>query len=168
MNNLYFYLTQHTHTQQKNTRLKKSAQGSALMLALFIIIIITFLGIALMRVLNTSSESIAQEVIGTRALMAANSGMQAHLQQLFPLNVLTATSCPADKTYNLLASGQDIPGLYHCRAEVTCVADTPAVVEGINYYRLTSTGRCGTGDISNQASNAVVSSRTIQVQARSL
>ena len=148
-------------TQQKN-----SAQGSALILALFIIVVLTFLGVALMRVLSTSSETIAQEVIGTRALMAANSGMQAHLQKLFPLNPPSnsTSSCPADKTYNLPESGTDIPGLYHCKAITKCSVYFEDTVAGIDYYRLTSTGECGTGNIET----AVLSSRTIQVEARSL
>jgi MSHA biogenesis protein MshP len=160
--------------QQSNK--KKSARGSALILALFIIIVLTFLGVALMRVLSTSSESIAQEVIGTRALMAANSGMQAHLQQLFPLNTTSSlASCPADQDYNLLESGTDIPGLYHCKAITSCDEyftdpgpDPLITTDDIKYFRLTSIGECGTGNIKVAGSNAVISSRTIQVEARSL
>jgi MSHA biogenesis protein MshP len=154
----------------QGTQQKIKAQGSALILALFIIIVLTFLGMALIRVLSTSSETIAQEVIGTRALMAANSGMQAHLQKLFPLNPPSnsLSTCPVDKTYNLPESGADIPGLYHCKATTKCTVYFEDTVSGINYYRLTSTGECGTGDINANASNAVLSSRTIQVEARSL
>lgn len=146
------------------TQQKKDAQGSALILALFIIIILTFLGVALMRVLSTSSETIAQEVIGTRALMAANSGMQAQLQKLFPLNS-AVSSCPSGPipVYDFTT----IDGLYHCKATTECskyFTDTgPDVVssdDDIKYYRLKSTGECGTGNI--------VSSRTIQAEARSL
>lgn len=137
-----------------------SQQGSALMLSLFIIIVLLLLGSALIKVLSTSSETIAQEVIGTRALMAANSGMQAHLQRTFPLD--NSNSCPADDTYDL--SGID--GLKHCNASVSCaIYNTHNLV---NYYRLTSTGECGSGAISDQSKGVVRSSRTIQVEARSL
>tara|TARA_B110000467_G_C17853235_1_gene230930 strand:- start:52 stop:486 length:435 start_codon:yes stop_codon:yes gene_type:complete len=139
-------------------------QGSALMLALFIIIVLTLLGSALVKILSTSSEAIAQEVIGTRALMAANSGMQAHLQKLFPLNGTNA--CPLDHTYPLQNAGEDIPGLYHCSATTTC--DLYHNQDSINYYRLTSTGECGSSALLADSKGVVRSSRTVQVEARSL
>jgi MSHA biogenesis protein MshP len=146
---------------------KNKAKGSALILSLFIIIVLTFLGVALMRVLSTSSETIAQEIIGTRALMAANSGMQAHLQKLFPLGS-TVPTCPVNKTYGLPEVGPDISGLYHCSATATCQSYFTDATTNIEYFRLTSTGECGSGSISIEGSTAVLSSRTIQVEARSL
>ncbi len=136
-------------------------QGSALMLALFVIIVVLLLGSALVRVLSTSSETLAQEVIGTRALMAANSGMQAHLQKTFPLNLPPA--CPADDNYE---SFEQVAGLYHCTASVIC--ESYANVDSVNYYRLTSTGECGSSAIAENSTGIVRSSRTIQVEARSL
>ena len=81
-----------SHIINKTMRAKQ--QGSALMLALFVIIVLTLLGGSLVKILSTSSEAIAQEVIGTRALMAANSAMQAELAVLFPLNA--TSTCPAE------------------------------------------------------------------------
>jgi MSHA biogenesis protein MshP len=46
----------------------------------------------LMRLLSTSSESIAQELVATRVYMAANSAMQSMLLKLFPLN--RSSTCP--------------------------------------------------------------------------
>ena len=137
-------------------------QGSALMLALFVIIVVILLGSALVKVLSTSSETLAQEVIGTRALMAANSGMQAHLQKTFPLNL--AAACPADDEYE---SFSGVAGLYHCNASVSCELYAPDV-ESVNYFRLTSTGECGSSAIAEGSTGIVRSSRTIQVEARSL
>ncbi|WP_049757944.1 hypothetical protein [Colwellia psychrerythraea] len=141
-------------------------------MTLFIIIVLILLGGALMRVLSTSSESIAQEVIGTRAYMAANSAMQAKLQQLFPLN--SSSTCPlaplapSVTTHNFSASGMNIDGLHHCRAEVSCswYATHPQTDE--KFYRLTSTGECGSGTIEADSKVVVISSRSIQVEARSL
>jgi len=146
-------------------------QGSALMLALFIIIVVTLLGSTLVKVLSTSSESIAQEVIGTRALMAANSAMQAELQLLFPLNTAISGYCEPDindKSYDFSTSGMNIDGLYHCQAETSCSLYFTDLDTGINYYRLTSTGKCGSGAIAADSTDVVISSRTIQVEARNL
>ncbi len=147
-------------------------QGSALMLALFVIIVVLLLGSALVKVLSTSSESVAQEVIGTRALMAANSAMQAELQQLFPLSTdplipLPAGTCNANNFYSLKDSyGDNIAGLYHCSATTEC--QLYHVHESVNYYRLTSTGECGSSAIAEESIGIVRSSRTVQVEARSL
>jgi MSHA biogenesis protein MshP len=154
------------------TSLKAKQQGSALMLALFIIIVLTLLGTTLVKVLSTSSEAIAQEVLGTRALMAAKSAMQVELQLLFPLDTLAPNYCAVDiidKQHNLqMASGEDIPGLYNCTAQTSCRLYFVDINTGINYYRLTSTGECGSGTITADSTGIVQSSRTIQVEARSL
>ncbi|MEW6981170.1 type II secretory pathway protein [Colwelliaceae bacterium 6471] len=141
---------------------KKSLRGSALMMAIFIMVVLMLLGTALMKTLSSSSEAIAQEVIGTRALAAANSGMQAHLYQLFPLGI-TDAGCPSDHNYEF----NNTPGLYQCKASVSC-AKYATDDDGINYYRLTSAGSCGSGVIDTNSDGIVVSSRTVRVEAREL
>ncbi|PKI13149.1 hypothetical protein [Colwellia sp. 12G3] len=146
-------------------------QGSSLILALFVIIILTLLGSILMRMISTSSETVSQEVLGTRAYMAANSAMQAELQLLFPLNVTSSTSCDIafiDKDYDLQTSlNEDIPGLYDCTASTSCEKYHTGL-DGTNYYRISSTGQCGSGTMEASSKVLVKSSRTIQVEARSL
>lgn len=150
----------------------KKQRGSALLMTLFIIIVLILLGGALMRVLSTSSESIAQEVIGTRAYMAANSAMQAKLQQLFPLN--SSSTCPlaplepSVTTHNFSASGMNIDGLYHCTAEASCSWYATHPQTGEKFYRLISTGKCASSALVSNSKDVVVSSRTIQVEARNL
>jgi len=146
----------------------KKQRGSAILMTLFIIIVLILLGGALMRVLSTSSEAIAQEVIGTRAYMAANSAMQAELQKLFPLND-AAIQCNANPPpYDFSSSGSDIDGLYHCTASTTCSNYATHPETGEQFYRLTSTGKCASSALQSNSKGAVVSSRTIQVEARNL
>lgn len=139
---------------------KTNVRGSAMLMVLFILIVLMLLGTALLNILNSSSETIAQEVIGTRALAAANSGAQAHMQKLFPLD--STSSCPADTEYDF----SSINGLNSCKANASCVLY--ATVGGENFYRVTSTGNCGSGVIASDSKNVVISSRTVQVEARSL
>ena len=160
-----------SNSRNSNKLMQAKQQGSALMLSLFVIIVLTFLGSALMKILSTSSEAISQEVIGTRALMAANSGMQAELSVLFPLATNVANPqpigpCNANNTHHLQSSGNDIPGLYHCNSSTTC--DLYHTQNLVNYYRLTSTGECGSSAIASDSKGVVKSSRTIQLEARSL
>ncbi len=137
------------------------------MMALFIIIVLMLLGGALMRVLSTGSEAIAQEVIGTRALSAANSAMQAELQQLFPLNS-TTNQCNANNSYDFSASGTNIEGQYHCKAVTTCTHYATHPNTGDKFYRLKSIGTCGSATLASDSQDIVVSSRTLQVEARTL
>jgi MSHA biogenesis protein MshP len=151
-------LTQFTVRKQK---------GSTLMLALFIMIILILLGSALMKVLSSSSEATAQEVIGTRAYMAANSAMQAELSKLFPLNA-AGLQCNANATYDFSSSGANIDGLFNCTATTACANYATHPVTNEEFYRLTSTGKCASSALQSDSKNIVVSSRTIQVEAKGL
>jgi MSHA biogenesis protein MshP len=147
-------------------------QGSSLVLALFVIIILTLLGSVLMRMISTSSETVSQEVLGARAYLAANSAMQAELQLLFPLNTIGVCNATNVAPYDFqTVLGDDIPGLYNCEAFTTCdnyYSDTEDPLAVVQYYRLTSTGKCGSGVMGANSKAIVKSSRTIQVEARSL
>jgi len=154
-----------------DTSFCQKQKGSALMLALFIIVVLTLLGGALMKVLTSSSEAIAQEVIGTRAYMAANSAMQAELAKLFPLN--SSSTCPSEPpfktgSYDFSTNGTNVEGLYHCSAETSCNKYATNQTTGDKFYRITSTGTCGSGILGEDSKNVVISSRTLQVEARSL
>ena len=141
--------------------------GSALMMALFIMIVLILLGSALVKVLSTSSETIAQEVIGTRAYMAANSAMQAELQKLFPLNA-GASQCNENLAGIFNHDFSAAAGLYHCKAKTSCnlYATHPQTNE--RFYRLTSVGKCASSALAADSKNIVVSSRKIQVEVRDL
>lgn len=144
-------------------------KGSALMMSLFIMIILILLGSALMRVLSTGSEATAQEVIGTRAYMAANSAMQAELKKLFPLNgVGTYCSPSAIASYDFSSSGANVDGLFHCKADTTCTHYATHPTTGDFFYRLNSIGKCASSSLQSDSKDVVVSSRTIQVEARDL
>ena len=149
---------------------KCNQQGSALILAVFVMVVIMLFGATMMRLLSTSGEAVAQEVLGSRALSAANSGIQGQLQKLFPLNnAAPMVSCPvspaspSSNSYNF----STIVGLTQCKAVVSC--SNYVINNGVKYYRLTSIGTCGnlTTMVANSKS-VVVSSRTVQVEARSL
>ena len=67
-----------------NRRGRHSQGGSAVMVALFVIVIVGLLAAALSRLLLDSSEKVTVEVLGVRALMAAQSGLEQGLYQLYP------------------------------------------------------------------------------------
>lgn len=140
----------------------KTQQGSALVLAIFIIVIMTVLGAALTRMMSSSAETIAYEVLGTRAYAAAQSGIQWRLQKLFPLGGGTG-SCADLSSPNL----SNTVGLEDC--EITLLScDAFTYNDGstpITHYTVRSTGQCY---VEGTESNVMLTSRTIEVEARSL
>jgi MSHA biogenesis protein MshP len=133
-------------------------KGSALVIAIFIIVVMSLIGSALVRMNSSSAENIAYEVIGTRAYQAAQAGAQRKLREVFPLlpQLLVPNVCPAN---TLQYDFSTIKGLENCNAiNVNCVVD--AFVDGVTYYTISSTGQCRVAE--------VFTSRKIEVKARSL
>ncbi|NQY87091.1 MAG: pilus assembly PilX N-terminal domain-containing protein [Colwellia sp.] len=128
-------------------------QGSALIIAVFIIVIMTLLGTALVRMISSSAETVVYEVLGIRAYQAAQSGLQRKLVEVFPLEPANG-DCKAPVLYDFSA----IQGLENCQAiNVGC---TESVILDVTYYTITSTGRCEVG--------GVLTTRVLEVKARRL
>ena len=93
-------------------------RGSAIMVALFVIVIMALLAAAMGRFLVDSGEKNTVEVRGVRALMAAQSGLEIALYQLFPNRSgaelpAACTKVAASRTFD-----KD-PGLSGCRVSVS-------------------------------------------------
>ena len=147
---------------------KNQQNGSSLVLAIFVLVVMLLLGTALVRMLATSSQSIAYEVLGARAYQAANIGVQDRLATLFPigtspqycLGIDISLPDPGDSPVvaNYLTNIANVDGLNNCIvSELSC---TDFKVDDVVYYQVRSTGQCTAGDITT--------SRTIEVEARSL
>lgn len=127
-------------------------KGSALTVAVFIIVVMALLVAGLLALLNRQSGTLVYEVLGSRAYLAAQSGIQAGLVRLYPLNG-SLGSC------SLLSSGDQAlaaPGLAGCHYRLSCAeqqsadADLPGRV-----LRLTSTGQCTGGSLATSRQLAV-------------
>lgn len=139
--NKSFYQRQHSRRHQQS--------GSALMIAVFIIVVMSVIGAALTRLLSDSATGAVTEVYGARAHHAAQSGIEIFLTELFPLNTSGAANiCPArDENVHI----QSLPpygtysfnttGLTNCSVQVRCdsLAVTPFVG---HHFRILSTGQC--------------------------
>ena len=113
------------------------------------------LGAALVKILSSSTETVAYEVIGTRAYAAAQTGAQWQLLEVFPHDSNTATACDNIITEPNLSN---VKGLEFCQATVSC--DDDGEFNGTTYYVITSVGQCSFG--------GVITSRTVMIEARSL
>lgn len=129
--------------------------GSALVIAIFVLVIMALLGSALIRMQSSSAETVVYEVMGTRAYAAAQTGIQWQLTEIFPLNTTAITLC---KTNIVEPTLSGVEGLKNCWFDIQC--DDDISHDGVQYYTLTSTGSCSIAGIET--------SRTIEIEARSI
>ena len=140
---------------------RQKQQGSALIVAVFIMVVMALLVLSLSKLLTSSSENVSYEVLGTRAFFAAQSGMEQGLTQLFPLSAASTYCAPAGTQGTAPETTVSFPvtanGLQGCSYTLSCSSGraTAAATETI-YYQLTSTGLCGSGQLQT--------SRTIQME----
>jgi MSHA biogenesis protein MshP len=144
--------------------IQKKQQGSAIVLALFIIVVMSLLGTAMVRMLSANAENIVYEVVGTRAYFAAQAGMQEGLHNIYPLQA-PAEDCTALSPipFTLVNRNYSNEGLLNCSATVivtNCESIETAVGVFEHFYLIESTGQCTAGDITT--------TRIIEVQSRSL
>jgi len=151
----------------------RQQQGGALIVAVFVVVVMSALAVGITRNISSSSEQIVYEVMGTRALMAAETGNQMVLMQLFPLNsaVRSCATIGAIQTEYFTAGA-----LTQCTVTATCSEQT---VGGTTYFSISSTGVCkdrhagtkvspATADYSCANTDALCVSRRIEIEAKTL
>lgn len=130
----------------------RSQRGSMLLIAVFIITVMSLLGLAIVQMLSDTSRSVVYEVYGARAFNAANSGAQRTLQKLFPVS--GAGSCLATDSLDLSTQ----IAFSGCSVTMTCQSFT-VTESGYTHYRVESLADCTGGEFTTQ--------RKIAVEARS-
>lgn len=143
------YLNQH------NSFIRKQ-HGSALVVAVFIIVVMLLLVGSLSRQLLSSTESVSYEVLGTRAFLAAQSGMENGLQKLYALDAPIQTNC-ANSLFTQNFENSAVDGLRQCQVQVNCIFAPSTLDPLVTHFYLESIGTCG-----DPAS--IQSSRTIQME----
>ncbi|MBM7073069.1 MSHA biogenesis protein MshP [Shewanella sp. 202IG2-18] len=123
----------------------KNQKGSMLILGIFILTVMFLLAAALINISQNSDEAINQEVLGTRALFAANSGADAALSDLFGVHGRAANCANVGIMWNAPNSALSLlncePIQRTCRAFNTTVAS-----KTVTQYRITSKAVCGSNE----------------------
>ncbi|MDN4501942.1 type II secretory pathway protein [Alteromonadaceae bacterium BrNp21-10] len=128
--------------------------GSMLVISIFIIIVMTLLGLAMSSMLSASADSVVHEVYGVRALNAARSGLEQHLMAVFPADMTAQVANCNTITHDFT----NVAGLEHCQFSSACVNQSYTLSSGAaETFSFTSTGSCQAGDM--------LVSRTINVDA---
>lgn len=127
------------HPQALSLTNKSAQQGSMLVIALFVIIVLGLLGLTLTRLLSSTSETIIHEVLGQRAINSAKSGIECAVAAKFG----AGCSNPVEKDLSSIA------GLENCRYSVA-ETSPKAITDGsrtFTYLTYTGTGQCRAGKI---------------------
>ncbi len=125
----------------------KQQQGSMLVIALFIIVVISLLAASLSRILSSTADSVASEVYSTKAYNAAESGMEFGIYQVLRSNQVCANfpaTTPISDAANVSFDISDEVGLENCTVTVTCQSIS---VDSSELFYLVSTGICDGGKI---------------------
>lgn len=134
--------------------------GSMLVIAIFTLVVLSLLGLAMIRLTATASNTVVTEVYGLRAYNAANTGLEVMLMQEFPHGG-GAGDCE-DLASDTLAevSLNSISGLENCSYTVQCRNSAEnVVIAGVSRDLILfhSVGKCTVGDF--------IASRTITIEA---
>ncbi len=139
----------------------RSQRGSAILIALFVIVIMALLAAAMGRFLVDSSEKHTVEVRGVRALMAAQSGLEIALYRLYPNGQWQGQQCAASTSLSFTDAG-----LISCQAIVTCnKVSVSAAGATQTAYDFSSEGRCGDPETNSGPNPDFAVSRTLVAQA---
>jgi MSHA biogenesis protein MshP len=124
--------------------------------SVFVLVIMLLLGLALNRVLTASSEALANEAYGLRALNAARTGIELNVATVFdPALNGTLGSCGA-----IGQAFDAVQGLQNCRFDSQCSLIT---FGSISYYQFSSVGSCS---VDPTAQVPVVVSRRVSIDAQ--
>ena len=137
-------------SRSKSYALPVRQRGSALIIGVFVITVMFLLASALINIVEDGDTGLTQEVWGTRAFAAANSGADAALAKLFPLNGNVGTCLASD-----VWTPPDVTGFHACSVTLTCTA---YALDTVTQYRISSKAVCESGETRV--------SRKVEVEAR--
>ena len=120
-------------------RIKQAGLG--LVGAIFVIVVVSMLSVAMSRMLESDQTSQSYELLSLKAFLAAESGAQLGVNRLLPP---AGGGVCAAMTFNF-----DDFSLKSCFADVSC---SSLIVGTKTYYTLTSSGTCQAGPFTTRRS----------------
>ena len=121
----------------------KKQQGSALIVSIFVIVVMSVMAAAMIRVDWSSQDITTKEVLGTRAWFTTHSGNEMMLNLLFPVGASAANAAACVPTTAFTPANN-----YNCTANVSCTPNTVSRAGStITMFYLESTATCGSGEL---------------------
>ncbi len=135
---------------------RKKQRGLGLVTVIFMITVGALLSAGMASMMMLGQKSVVQSFQSTRAMQAAESGVQLELSRLIHPQVGGGCSGTDDETtpYDFTAAG-----IRGCSATVNCKV-TP--IDGVDYTTITSIGRCGGNTASLETASRRIRVRTVR------
>ncbi|MCY9866074.1 MSHA biogenesis protein MshP [Vibrio coralliirubri] len=124
---------------------KSSQQGSVLVVAVFVIVVMGFLATSLVQVQWSNHDTLTRKQLGTQAWLLAHSANEWALTQVYPLTVSPAVSTSVSTVCSNLNSNQVSSGMSTICTVNQLTCRQIGVLDGVGFFKIESTAVCGSG-----------------------
>ena len=124
---------------------KSSQQGSVLVVAIFVIVVMGFLATSLVQVQWSNHDTLTRKQLGTQAWLLAHSANEWALTQVYPLTVSPAVSTSVSTVCNTLNANQVSSGMSTICSVDQLTCSQISVLDDVGFFKIESTAICGSG-----------------------
>ncbi|PMO73792.1 MSHA biogenesis protein MshP [Vibrio splendidus] len=124
---------------------KSSQQGSVLVVAIFVIVVMGFLATSLVQVQWSNNDTLTRKQLGTQAWLLAHSANEWALTQVYPLTVSPAVSTSVSTVCSNLNSNQLSGGMSTICSVDQLTCSQIGALNGVGFFKIESTAVCGSG-----------------------
>ncbi|WP_373938169.1 MSHA biogenesis protein MshP [Vibrio kanaloae] len=124
---------------------KSSQQGSVLIVAVFVIVVMGFLATSLVQVQWSNHDTLTRKQLGTQAWLLAHSANEWALTQVYPLTVSPAVSTSVSAACGNLNSNQVSSGMSTICTVGKLTCSQIGTLDSVGFFKIESTAICGSG-----------------------
>ena len=124
---------------------KSNQQGSVLVVAVFVIVVMGFLATSLVQVQWSNHDTLTRKQLGTQAWLLAHSANEWALTQVYPLTVSPAVSSSVRTVCTNLNANQVSHGMSTICSVDSLTCDEIGVLDDVGFFKIESTTTCGAG-----------------------
>ncbi|ERM59655.1 hypothetical protein [Vibrio cyclitrophicus] len=124
---------------------KSFQQGSVLVVAVFVIVVMGFLATSLVQVQWSNHDTLTRKQLGTQAWLLAHSANEWALTQIYPLTVSPAVSTSVSTVCSNLNSNQVSSGMSTICTVDQLTCSQIGVLDSVGFFKIESTAICGSG-----------------------
>lgn len=124
---------------------KSSQQGSVLIVAVFVIVVMGFLATSLVQVQWSNHDTLTRKQLGTQAWLLAHSANEWALTQVYPLTVSPAASTSVSAACGNLNSNQVSSGMSTICTVGKLTCSQIGTLDSVGFFKIESTAICGSG-----------------------
>lgn len=125
---------------------RRRQQGNLYIIAIFVLVVMGFLGANLVRIEQSNHDAYVRDVLGTQAWLLAHSANEYVLTEMYPLNTSSAVATNCDPMASSITSGAaNVLSDFNSCSNVTLSCDSLGALDGMNYFKVESRANCGSG-----------------------